>query len=76
MENKFDKKTVIQTLKDAGCDDDTISCLLEKFEKGEERECLCMLEEHRNCLLEQLHKGHKNIDCLDYFVYKIKKDKE
>lgn len=73
MEIKYEEKEIIQTLKDAGCDDETIDRLIEKYEEGKEKECLFIIEKHRNCLMEQLHQGQKNIDCLDYLVYKVKK---
>lgn len=63
-----------RNLKDAGCDEEFI----ERYCKCENdrRQCKKMLSEHRRRLLEQLHEKEDNVSCLDYLVYKIKKDEE
>ena len=38
------------------------------------KEMLSLLLRHRTVLLNILHKRHDNIDCLDYLIYKIKKN--
>lgn len=63
---------VYQNLVDAGCDD----CIKEKcmrlVEAGQKSELLPILTKHRKCLLDNVHKGQKQIDCLDYLIYKLK----
>ncbi len=74
MGNVFIKRTSIeQNLLDAGCDEEFISrymCL--SGERAEEKQ-LGMLGEHRKALLEQIHSGQKQLDCLDYLIYETKK---
>ena len=66
---------VIQNLKDAGCDDETVTWFLKMTECGEQQEQLKLLEKQRRSLLEQVHKNEKQIDCLDYLVFKMKKER-
>lgn len=42
--------------------------------EGKKEEMLSLLLQHRTLLLNILHKRHDNIDCLDYLIYKIKKE--
>lgn len=73
-ENEFSQ--VIQNLKDADCDSQTIEQFMEDLQKGKEASGLKRLAEHRKKLLDSLHKEQKCIDCLDYLVYQIKKAKK
>lgn len=66
-------KNIYQNLIDAGCDDSiTEKCMLLV---KEERifDMLPILTKHRKCLLDSVHKGQKQIDCLDYLIYTLKK---
>lgn len=65
------KKAIIQNLKDAGCNQETIDCCLACLDSGQKKELLKRLEKHRKGLLDQVHKGQKQIDCLDYLVFQI-----
>lgn len=65
---------VLQNLKDAGCDKQTI----EAFIRLGEEECrsgqIRLLERHRRELLDAVHLEQKRIDCLDYLLYQMKKE--
>lgn len=73
-ENEFSQ--VIQNLKDADCDSQTIEQFMEDLQKGKKASGLKRLAEHRKKLLDSLHKEQKCIDYLDYLVYQIKKAKK
>lgn len=68
MDSKID---IRQNLQDAGCDKQFIQNFLQQTTgcSGQMR----LLSQHRTCLLEQLHKCQKEIDCLDFLVYSLKK---
>lgn len=68
---KFDKKDekILQNLKDAGCNSETI----EKFFCLQGPEQLKLLAQHRIKLLDSLHKYQKMIDCLDYLIFNLRK---
>jgi len=73
MKNENEENRIIQNLKDAGCDNDTITAFVEDVRKQNITQGLQLLSVHRQTLLDNLHKEQKQIDCLDYLIYKIKK---
>lgn len=66
------KEAVVQNLRDAGCSLDAIRRFMGYFDKGEWKDQLSLLEEHRESILNRVHEEEKQIDCLDYLVYQIK----
>lgn len=67
--------SVIQNLKDAGCDAKTVEQFLDFMEKEQTAEQLELLSCHRRRILDDLHRDEHRIDCLDYLVYQIQKAK-
>ncbi|MCM1535652.1 MAG: hypothetical protein NC126_06990 [Clostridium sp.] len=65
------EEDVIQNLKDAGCDRKTIECFMKCMNQDDLNGQLRLMEEHRKCILDRVHKEEKQIDCLDYLVYQI-----
>ena len=63
-----------QNLIDADCDNITIEKCMKFAQERKKEEMLSLLLRHRTVLLNILHKRHDNIDCLYYFIYKIKKE--
>ena len=62
-----------QTLRDAGCTEESVAALLAH---GEDlRRLLELLARHRASLLDEVHRCEKKIDCLDYLVYRIKQNR-
>lgn len=77
MAEASDKQGILlQNLRDAGCSDDVIAACLKLTEENETDKLLRVLSTHRSSLLERMHGCHKEIDCLDYLVYTIEKQKE
>ena len=68
-------QAVIQNLKDAGCDLETMERFLALEQTGQTREQLKLLSVHRKRLLDKVHEEERRIDCLDYLVYQMKKGK-
>lgn len=66
-----DKMDIRRNLQDAGCDKQFIQNFLQQPDgcSGQMR----LLAQHRSCLLKQLHKCQKEIDCLDFLIYSLKK---
>ncbi|MCM1272913.1 MAG: hypothetical protein NC225_02550 [Clostridium sp.] len=73
MNNEND---IIQNLRDAGCDDGTITAFMTDFREERITDGLKLLAVHRRALLDDLHKDQKQIDCLDYLVYNIEKNEK
>lgn len=68
-------ETIIQNLKDAGCSAGTISDFMEDIEGGKMADGLKLLAVHRRSLLDHLHEEQRQIDCLDYLVWQMEKQK-
>lgn len=75
MNSKNNENAIIQNLRDAGCDNGMITDFVENLRKEKIEDGLKLLEKHRRFLLDILHKDQKQIDCLDYLVYKLEKQK-
>ena len=73
MKKKMKKQDITICLTDAGCQLDMIQQFLEKEDQDER---LILLEKQKCCLLEKLHMIQKQIDCLDYFIYTLKKENQ
>lgn len=69
-------ESIIQNLKDAGCDSETIENFMADLQKGKRANGLKRLVVHRKNLLDSLHREQKCIDCLDYLVYQMKEVKK
>lgn len=68
-------KSIYQNLIDAGCDESiTEQCML-LMKEGRIFDMLPILTKHRKHLLDSVHKGQKQIDCLDYLIYSLKRQK-
>ena len=75
MNEKRKEDAIIQNLKDAGCNSGTIAAFVDDLRKEKITEGLKILEQHRRTLLDSLHKEQKRIDCLDYLVYTLSKER-
>lgn len=73
MDLNESSESIIQNLKDAGCDSETIEKFMADLQKGKEENSLKRLAVHRKNLLDSLHREQKCIDCLDYLVYQMRK---
>ncbi len=72
--NELTKEFQIQrNLKDAGCDEKTIQKYFQLYYDGKQKEQEQLLFAQRTILLEQIHDSQYKIDCLDYFIYNMKK---
>lgn len=63
-----------QNLIDAGCEEDTAIRCIELIQSDNINETLELLALLRGKLLDAMHTSQKQIDCLDYFILRIKKD--
>lgn len=63
-----------QNLLDSGCDDKTVKSCMAFAKKGEWNILQPLLVRHRKALLERLHTDQLQIDCLDFLLYRIKKE--
>ena len=66
---------IIQNLKDAGCNNKQIQELLELYKQGQKEKVHKILEKHRENILDKVHRNEKEINCIDYFIYRMDKEK-
>lgn len=62
-----------QNLVDAGCSKDLIETCMELAKANKWKRLLPLLAKQRINLLDLVHDGQKQIDCLDFLVYSINK---
>lgn len=73
MAESSERETVMQNLRDAGCNRVLIKNFMNCYDKEEKEQQIKMLEEHRSKLLYQVHKEEREIFCLDYLLCQIQK---
>ncbi len=66
------EEDMIQNLKDAGCGNKQIQELVELYRKNKKDDIYQILTTHRKKVLDKIHKNEKQIECIDYFIYKMK----
>lgn len=74
--NMNNENAIIQNLKDAGCDENTIQTFVEDLREEKVAEGLKLPAVHRRSLLDVLHKDQQQIDCLDYLIYNLEKSQK
>lgn len=62
-----------QNLIDAGCGQEVVKQCMELNEEQKTAQLMQVLARHRRTLLDAVHAGQKQIDCLDYLVYQMEK---
>lgn len=73
MGSKYNEDKIIQNLKDTGCGQDIITAFIDNIREEKLNDGLKLLSTHRRSLLDEIHKAQKQIDCLDYLIYELKK---
>ena len=67
---------ITQNLVDAGLDENKIAECLEMLDNQNFSALQKFLYDYRRKLLDSIHEYNKQIDCLDYFTYTLKKSME
>lgn len=65
------RESVMQNLKDAGCETEMIRDFMEWFDKGQQVKQMELLKHQREYLLGRVHTDERRISCLDYLIYQI-----
>lgn len=63
-----------QNLIDAGCEENTAKRCIELIQSCNINETLKLLAVIRGELLDKMHISQRQIDCLDYFICRVKKE--
>lgn len=75
MNEMSEETKLLRNLKDAGFDEDTIQKFLGLHKDGRTKEQFRLLSLQRASLLDRVHVSQHMIDCLDYLVYSMRKEK-
>lgn len=67
----YSLEDAIQNMKDAGCSPETIHSCISCIQRGRKEELMRKLDIQRSSLLDKVHEGERQIDCLDYLVYRL-----
>ena len=67
--------SIYQNLVDAGMDSAAVKQCMPFVKEENFSGMLPILSKHRAVLLDSIHTGQKQIDCLDYLIYKIRNKK-
>lgn len=70
------QESMVQSLKDAGCDKAEITHFLECRKGNKKQQELILLRKHRSLLLDKLHESQRQIDCLDYLIYQLQREEK
>ena len=68
------REAVLQNLKDAGCGSDIIARFMTCQDAGKTKDSLRVLAIQRAVLLDEVHASQAKLDCLDYLIYKLRKE--
>jgi hypothetical protein len=66
---------LIQNLKDAGCGSQMIEEVLRLYGSGQVQHVIKTLRKHRCSLMDSLHESQERVDCLDFLVWRMEKEK-
>lgn len=72
----MEKDSILQNLKDAGCDKEVIDKFFKLTDSNQTDTALKLLTKHKSQLLDNLHKSQKQIDCLDFLIFNIKQENQ
>lgn len=77
MAEALDKKVILlENLQDAGCDSKLIDDCITLADKLKTTEVIQLLRIYRTSLLNKVHKSQDELDCLDFLIYKLQKQKK
>lgn len=65
--------SIYQNLIDSGCDRQTTELCMSYMKEENVSDMLPILMQYKAKLLASVHAGQKQIDCLDFLIYKLKK---
>lgn len=65
---------LFENLQDAGCGTELVQKCMELAQERKQAELVRLLSHHKKALLNSMHGCQKNIDCLDYLLYRINKN--
>ncbi len=69
-----EEAVLLENLRDAGCDCQMLEECIMLYRNHTSKQLLMKLQDLRGSLLTKIHAEQDKLDCLDYLIYKIKKE--
>jgi len=70
------EEETLRCMRDCGCTNELAADFLESTKMGDQDRQLEILQNIRGSLLNELHKVQKELDCIDYLLREMEKQKE
>lgn len=75
MPDALNKKEMIhQCLIDSGCGENEIQICMSLLQQGEIQKLRDQLSAYKKCLMNEIHKKQKEVDCVDYLIHSLGKE--
>lgn len=74
--DKQQKEAILQNLQDAGCTRAIIEQFIKNYDADNTVNQISILTRHRISLLSRVHEEQNKLDCLDYLLFQLKKEKK
>lgn len=68
------REILYQNLIDAGCGEELIADCMMLAEGSNLQQMITMLKEYKENMLASVHEREKQIDCLDFLIFRLKKE--
>lgn len=75
-QDKKEKEALLQNLQDAGCTQDIIEQFIKNYDADNSVNQISILAEYRNNLLSKVHEEQGKLDCLDYLLFQLRKERK
>ena len=76
LQDKQQKEALLQNLQDAGCPQSIIEQFMKSYDADNAVNQSSILARHRSNLLSRVHEEQNKLDCLDYLLFQLKKEKK
>lgn len=72
----MDINEIVNCMTDCGCSAEQAAQFLSLKETCCAESCIRYLKRHRKQLLDEIHQMHRKVDCVDYLIRELEKQKE
>lgn len=72
----MDLNEILNSMSDCGCSEAQAEQFLALKENCCSESCIRYLKRHRKQLLDEIHQMQKNVDCVDYLIRELERQKE
>ena len=74
--DKKQKEAILQNLQDAGCTQDISEQFIRNYDADNAKKQISILTQYRKTLLSRVHAEQNKLDCLDYLLFQLRKERK